>query len=79
MAWMGPDGAVGPAFQSLNNGKYYSFFENKLSSSLKTDPNTKHIYVKVNRYDNIQTPGNLWYHDHAMHVTKANVVLGMAG
>lgn len=79
LAWMGKGGAVGPAFQSLEKDKYYSFFSTKLTTSLKTDPNVNHIYVKVNRYENFQTPGNLWYHDHAMHVTKANVVLGMAG
>ena len=36
-------------------------------------------YIKINRYDNAQAPGNLWYHDHAMHATFANVVMGLAG
>ena len=35
--------------------------------------------TKINRYDNDQPPGNLWYHDHAMHSTYANVALGLAG
>ena len=33
----------------------------------------------MNRYENFQHPGNLWYHDHSMHATKANVALGLAG
>lgn len=34
---------------------------------------------KVNRYPNKQNPGTLWYHDHAMHLTSFNVMLGLAG
>lgn len=29
--------------------------------------------AKVNRYPNIQNPGNLWYHDHSMRLTLYNV------
>ena len=35
--------------------------------------------MKVNRYENVQPPGNLWYHDHSMRSTMSNVVLGLAG
>ncbi|GMY18523.1 multicopper oxidase LPR1-like [Fagus crenata] len=30
-------------------------------------------------YDNNQQPGNLWYHDHAMGLTRINVLAGLAG
>lgn len=37
------------------------------------------LYVKINRYNNFQLPGTLWYHDHSMHVTAPNVRNGLAG
>lgn len=38
-----------------------------------------HIYTKINRYENTQPPGDLWYHDHAMHITQDNVGHGLVG
>jgi FtsP/CotA-like multicopper oxidase with cupredoxin domain len=38
-----------------------------------------HIYAKVNRYENLQPPGDLWYHDHSMHITQDNVGHGLIG
>ena len=38
-----------------------------------------HIDTKVNRYENTQPPGDLWYHDHAMHITQDNVGHGLLG
>ena len=37
------------------------------------------VEYKINVYPNVQQPGTLWYHDHAMSVTKANVALGLHG
>ena len=34
---------------------------------------------KINRYPNLQNPGMLWYHDHAMHLTNYNVGNGLSG
>lgn len=34
-------------------------------------------YYKINIYKNVQQPGTLWYHDHAMGVTSFNVRLGL--
>jgi FtsP/CotA-like multicopper oxidase with cupredoxin domain len=31
------------------------------------------------RYPNNQPPGTLWYHDHALGITRLNVYLGLAG
>jgi len=42
-------------------------------------PKMNHTYAKVNRYENRQLPGNLWYHDHAMHITQDNVGHGLLG
>ncbi len=30
-------------------------------------------------YPNIQRSGTLWYHDHAMGITRLNVMMGLAG
>ena len=37
------------------------------------------VEYKINKYPNAQQPGTLWYHDHAMSVTKANVAMGLYG
>ncbi|KAF4394286.1 hypothetical protein F8388_005920 [Cannabis sativa] len=31
------------------------------------------------RYRNLQHPGNLWYHDHAMGLTRVNLLAGLIG
>ncbi|CAD6232453.1 unnamed protein product [Miscanthus lutarioriparius] len=31
------------------------------------------------RYPNVQPPGNLWYHDHALGLTRANLLAGLVG
>lgn len=31
------------------------------------------------RYSNIQHPGNLWYHDHALGLTRQNILSGLLG
>ena len=35
--------------------------------------------AKINRYPNAQSPGNLWYHDHAMRLTNYNAISGLVG
>ncbi|KAF8390048.1 hypothetical protein HHK36_024569 [Tetracentron sinense] len=34
---------------------------------------------KTYRYHNVQHPGNLWYHDHAMGLTRVNLLAGLIG
>ncbi|KAF3432207.1 hypothetical protein FNV43_RR26946 [Rhamnella rubrinervis] len=34
---------------------------------------------KTYRYRNLQQPGNLWYHDHAMGLTRVNLLAGLIG
>ncbi|KAJ4961508.1 hypothetical protein NE237_021418 [Protea cynaroides] len=34
---------------------------------------------KTYRYHNFQQPGNLWYHDHAMGLTRVNLLAGLIG
>ena len=49
------------------HGSAYSTFE-------KTDANAAVYY-----YDNMQQPTTLWYHDHALGVTRLSVMSGLAG
>ncbi|OMO88072.1 Multicopper oxidase, type 1 [Corchorus olitorius] len=34
---------------------------------------------RIYHYNNNQQPGNLWYHDHAMGLTRVNVLAGLIG
>jgi FtsP/CotA-like multicopper oxidase with cupredoxin domain len=34
---------------------------------------------KKYHYHNLQQPGNLWYHDHAMGLTRVNILAGLLG
>ncbi|XP_058087434.1 multicopper oxidase LPR2-like [Magnolia sinica] len=34
---------------------------------------------KTYRYHNVQQPGNLWYHDHAVGLTRVNLLAGLIG
>lgn len=63
---------------SLSDTCYYSKFDD--TDSLKFTPpiyefddEVLNRVAKTNRYPNIQNPGNLWYHDHAMRATRYNV------
>ena len=38
-----------------------------------------HFVKKTLHYDNDQEAGTLWYHDHALGITRLNVYAGMAG
>jgi FtsP/CotA-like multicopper oxidase with cupredoxin domain len=38
-------------------------------------PGQQHVY----RYENDQAPGTIWYHDHALGITRLNVYAGLAG
>ena len=35
--------------------------------------------TKVYTYPNVQHPGNLWYHDHALGLTRINLLAGLLG
>ncbi len=37
------------------------------------------LWSKPYTYDNAQEAGHLWYHDHALGITRTNVYMGLAG
>jgi len=64
----GSDG--GPEQWWTQNGKQ----GNDYRTTIATDPNAAVYY-----YPNEQLPTTLWYHDHALGITRINVMSGLAG
>ncbi|WP_416840291.1 multicopper oxidase family protein [Haloferax sp. DFSO52] len=44
-----------------------------------TYPDSPVPYKQIKEYPNRQEPGTLWYHDHALGITRLNVYAGLAG
>jgi spore coat protein A len=42
-------------------------------------PQQGRLYSKPYTYENTQEAGTLWYHDHALGITRTNVYMGLAG
>ncbi|GJN05949.1 hypothetical protein PR202_ga23628 [Eleusine coracana subsp. coracana] len=58
---------------STSDGHSLAWFTAGLAS---TGP---HFSPPPYAYPNRQPPGNLWYHDHAMGLTRVNILAGLAG
>lgn len=43
------------------------------------DPQIGRLFDTPYRYENLQEAGTLWYHDHALGITRTNVYMGLAG
>ncbi|KDP38037.1 hypothetical protein JCGZ_04680 [Jatropha curcas] len=56
-----------------SDGNAQSWFTNRFAEKGPTW--TKKTY----HYHNFQQPGNLWYHDHAMGLTRVNLLAGLVG
>ncbi|KAL5726970.1 Leucine permease transcriptional regulator [Ranunculus cassubicifolius] len=56
-----------------SDGNAHSWFTAKFIQRGPTWSKRKYIY------HNIQHPGNLWYHDHAMGLTRVNILAGLLG
>jgi spore coat protein A len=42
-------------------------------------PQSGRLFATPYTYDNTQEAGTLWYHDHALGITRTNVYMGLAG
>ncbi len=42
-------------------------------------PQQGRLFAKPYTYENLQEAGTLWYHDHALGITRTNVYMGLAG
>ncbi len=67
----GPDAWWTPGF--AQTGPSY-----KYAGLRKGDPNST-AAANVYPYDNTQQAATIWYHDHALGITRLNVYMGMAG
>lgn len=84
LSWTSNKGKVGPGTQSLDSSCYFDNFENFDAEKRRyTPPNVKLPDIKwpfkIHRYPNLQNPGNLWYHDHSMRLTRYNAASGLSG
>jgi spore coat protein A len=70
----------GAEVQSTSDGGPEQWFTNSgihgadYATEKKTDPN-----AAIYQYPNEQLPTTLWYHDHALGMTRLNVLSGLAG
>ncbi len=75
-AWFLPDAAnIDTTFAKV--GSKYEFFKSKFETDhpgVVWDPGTA-----VFQYDNFQSAATLWFHDHALGMTRTNVQAGPAG
>lgn len=92
--WANP-GAVGgltpvPAVAHLHGGdsQYLSDglpdawatpFEGQEDGTTILAPQSGRLFAKPYTYENTQEAGTLWYHDHALGITRTNVYMGLAG
>jgi bilirubin oxidase len=74
-AWVLPDASNIPAGYA-RGGTFYDHFKAKSEARLKLqwEPGTH-----VGQYPNQQRAATLWYHDHALGMTRLNVYAGPAG
>ncbi|MDX5443406.1 MAG: multicopper oxidase domain-containing protein, partial [Hymenobacteraceae bacterium] len=61
------------ASDGLPESWYSPFFTKTGSTFLKGDPGNPYVY------DNNQQAATIWYHDHALGITRLNVYAGLAG
>lgn len=68
-AWYLPAGSTGVSF---TQGTFYDYFKDKYGLNWQSGSATF-------EYPNTQRPTTLWYHDHTLGMTRANVYAGPAG
>ena len=87
LSWFSSNGEIGSGYLS-DDMEYFGKKEDSVKDMLYQMMNKNIVEgrrkgniveYKINKYPNVQQPGTLWYHDHAMSVTKANVALGLYG
>jgi FtsP/CotA-like multicopper oxidase with cupredoxin domain len=74
-AWYLPDAGDIP-FGYAREGTWYNFFKNKAKSNYGVDWGQG---FSIFQYPNLNRACTLWYHDHALGMTRLNVYAGPAG
>ena len=69
-----------PIVTHLHGGEVSSIFDGCPDAWFTADGKKGPAFItNVSRYPNSQEPATLWYHDHALGVTRLNVYAGLAG
>lgn len=53
--------------------------DGQTAADIESVPDSEVPYKNPKEYPNDQKPGTLWYHDHALGITRLNVYAGLAG
>ena len=69
-----------PLIPHLHGGEQQSIFDGHPEAwwTAKGQKGSKYV-TDTFHYPNTQEPTTLWYHDHALGVTRLNVLMGLAG
>lgn len=70
-----------PIVTHLHGGEVNSIFDGNPDAWFTFDEKKKgsEFVTSFYQYPNAQLPTTLWYHDHALGITRLNVVMGLAG
>lgn len=70
-----------PIVTHLHGGEVQSYFDGHPDSWFTAGEAIKGMEFVTSRYTypNMQEPTTLWYHDHALGITRLNVIMGLAG
>jgi len=78
--WADPDGPGVPIVAHLHGGHTASGSDGLPDAWFTPGfQNTGRLFNEVYTYDNTQEAATLWYHDHALGITRLNVYAGLAG
>lgn len=70
-----------PIVPHLHGGENHSIFDGHPDAWFTAGEEKKgpEFVTSIYHYPNMQEPTTLWYHDHALGITRLNVLMGLAG
>ncbi|MGV8983797.1 multicopper oxidase family protein [Clostridium sp.] len=70
-----------PLVPHLHGGEIHSIFDGYPDAWFTAGEKKKgpEFVTSLYQYPNMQEPATLWYHDHALGITRLNVLMGLAG
>jgi len=70
-----------PLVPHLHGGENHSIFDGHPNAWFTAGEEKKgaEFVTSLYHYNNMQEPTTLWYHDHALGITRLNVLMGLAG
>lgn len=70
-----------PVVSHLHGGETHSIFDGHPYAwfTAREEKRGLEFVTSIYHYTNMQEPTTLWYHDHALGITRLNVLMGLAG